>query len=69
MWRGFDPPAGRMEENTMKEKYIPGLHAREFTTNDEKEARALYAQFTGKCRVTLNPPANSWSKEWRVVFF
>lgn len=53
----------------MKEKYIPGLHAREFTTNDEKEARALYAQFTGKCRVTLNPPANSWSKEWRVVFF
>lgn len=53
----------------MKEKYIPGLHVREITTNNEAEARALYAMFAQKCRVTLNPPSNSLGKEWRVVFF
>lgn len=32
----------------MKEKYIPGLRSREFTTKSETEARKLYNEFYGK---------------------
>ena len=64
----LDPPAV-MEENKMKEKYIPGLRAREFTTKSETEARKLYNEFCGKCLVKLEPPANSWTNEWRIKFF
>lgn len=64
----FDPPAG-MEENKMKEKYTPGLRTREFTTKSETEARKLYNEFYGKCLVKLEPPANSWTNEWRIKFF
>ena len=53
----------------MKEKYIPGLHVREFTTTSEAEARKLYNEFYGKCLVKLEPPANSWSSEWTVKFY
>ena len=53
----------------MKEKYIPGLHVREITTTSEAEARKLYNEFYGKCLVKLEPPANSWTNEWKVKFF
>ena len=66
--RLLDPPAV-MEGNKMKEKCIPGLRSREFTTKSEAEARKLYSEFYGKCLVKLEPPANSWTNEWRVKFF
>lgn len=53
----------------MKEKYIPGFRTREFTTRSETEARTLYNEFCGKCPVKLEPPANSWTNEWKVKFF
>lgn len=65
---GLNPPAV-MEGNKMKEKFIPGLRSREFTTTSEAEARTLYNEFCGKCPVKLEPPANSWTNEWKVKFF
>ena len=53
----------------MKEKYIPGLKMREFVTKNEVEARSLYNEFCGKYPVKLEPPANSWTNEWKVKFF
>ena len=53
----------------MKEKCIPGLRSREFTTKSEAEARKLYNEFCGKCLVKLEPPANSWTNEWKIKFF
>lgn len=68
MRRGINPPDAT-EGNKMKEKYTPGLRVREFTARSEAEARTLYNDFCGKCLVKLEPPANSWAKEWKVKFF